>query len=265
MKLTILGCGPSGGVPLIGCECATCLSDNPRNKRSRASILLEEGDTRLLVDASPDLRTQALLHRFKSIDGVIFTHEHADHMHGIDDLKAFNFHGQAAIPCYGDAATMGGLQDRFRYAMARPDAVRFGHKPALKPHVIEAYQCVDVGCLRVMTFAQLHGQMPTLGLRVGNIAYSTDVNNLPEKSLQALESLDVWVVDCLQIEPAPTHAHLDMTLHWIEQLKPKLAVLTHMSHVLEYTALKRFIPANVVPAYDGMIIKTEGSHGRFSY
>lgn len=228
-------------------------------------MLLEEGGVRLLVDASPDIRMQALRHGIKRIDGVIFTHEHADHMHGIDDLKGFNFHAQGPIPCYGDAATIAGLQRRFHYAIAQPGATRFGHKPALLPQVVEPYQWIEVGALRVMVLAQLHGQMPTLGLRVGNIAYSTDVNNLPEKSLQALESLDVWVVDCLQREPAPTHAHLDMTLYWIQQLKPKLAILTHMSHVLEYAAMKRELPAHIVPAYDGLTIYSSGPNRIIAY
>lgn len=239
---------------MIGCQCATCTSNDTKNKRRRASVLYEENGTRILVDASPDLRMQALDASISSIDAVIFTHAHADHMHGVDDVKGFNYHRQSAIPCYGDAAAIHALHERFDYAIAKTGATRFGHKPSLEPNIIDDYQDINVGGVCIKTFPQLHGKIPTIGLRFGNIAYSSDVNNFTERSLQALESLDVWVVDCLQREPAPTHAHLDMTLGWIARVKPKKAILTHMSHVLEYDQLERELPPNVIPAFDGMQI-----------
>ena len=234
--------------------------------RRRASILIEEGSTRLLIDLSPDLRLQALDNGISTVDAMLLTHDHADHMHGVDDAKGFNFHRKGPIPCYGDAVTLHALRERFAYAIAKPDAPYYGHKPALEPIIIKPYQSVTLGAMEVKTFLQLHGKMPTMGVRVGNIAYSTDVNNLPEKSLQALESLDVWVVDCLQREPAPTHAHLAMALGWVERLKPKLAILTHMSHVLEYGQMKRELPAGVIPAHDGLFIHMDTAiPGVFAY
>lgn len=255
MRITILGCGASGGVPLVGCVCSVCTGNNPKNVRTRSSVLVEHEGSTLLVDASPDLRQQALRHGFSTLDGVLFTHAHADHMHGIDDLKAFNFHKGGPIDCYGDAATLHDVRERFSYALANPQATHYGYRPSLNLHEIDYYQSLKVGKIEAQTFLQLHGKMPTMGLRFGNIAYSTDVNNLPEQSLQVLESLDVWIVDCLQIAPAPTHAHLAMTLEWIAQLKPKKAILTHMSHALDYETLIADLPSNVEPAFDGLVIE----------
>jgi phosphoribosyl 1,2-cyclic phosphate phosphodiesterase len=268
ITITILGCGASGGVPLIGCQCGTCQSTDPRNKRLRSSVLIGDGATSLLIDTSPDLRVQSLRHDISRVDAVLLTHPHADHLHGIDDVKGFNFHSGKAIPCYGASETLHLVRERFPYVIAEVSGVgvvRFGNRPALLPKIIEPYQSVEIGGLSILPLLQLHGKMPTLGVRVGNIAYSTDVNNLPEKTLQALESLDVWVVDCLQREPAHTHAHLAMTLEWIERLKPKLAILTHMSHVFDYQSLKRELPPHVVPAYDGLIATSFGTSGVFRY
>lgn len=266
MRLTILGCGASTGVPVIGCQCAVCIGGDRRNIRSRASVLLEDAQTRLLIDMSPDLHQQALRHGIGSIDAVFVTHEHADHTHGVDDIKAFNYQQQGPIPCYSDARTLHVLQERFGYAIAAPETIHYGYRPSISPIAIEAYQSLTIGSLELTTFLQLHGKITSLGVRAGNIAYSTDVNNLPERSLQVLESLDVWVVDCLQYETAPTHAHLAMTLEWIERLKPKLAILTHMNHYFDYRILKQELPPHVVPGYDGLAVRFDPQKpGVFSY
>lgn len=256
MKVTILGCGASSGIPIIGCRCAVCLSDNPRNKRLRASILIEKGNSALLVDTSPDLRQQALTHDIRHVDAICITHAHADHTHGIDDVKPFNYMKDQALPVYATRETFDRITAQFSYCF-QPAIPEFGwFRPALEPHEVTldgtAFQVTDE--LTVIPFLQIHGKMPTMGLRVGNFAYSTDVNNLPEESMQTLENLDVWVVDCLRYSSAPTHAHLDMTLEWIERLKPKKAILTHMAHELEYDSLKERLPDHVEPAYDGMVI-----------
>ena len=254
MTITILGCGASGGVPLIGCRCATCQSTDPRNTRTRASVLVEGGGSRVLIDTAPDLRHQALRHQIRTVDAILYTHAHADHCHGLDDARAFNFHRQEAIPVYGAAEVLDELRQRFGYAFHAPAKDTAWFCPSLELQVIEDYYSFTAGNLDFLMYLQHHGWSNTHGYRVENIAYSPDVHNFPEQSLQLLDSLDVWVVDCLRYEPAPTHAHLAQTLEWIAQKKPKLAVLTHMAHELEYQALQAQLPEGVVVAYDGMRI-----------
>lgn len=256
--ITILGCGASGGVPLIGCQCAVCTSDDPRNRRTRSSILVEAEGKRVLIDTSPDLRQQALRHGIATVDAILYTHDHADHTHGIDDARSFNFHLKGSLPVYGTAETLEGITRRFDYAFgapAGPDGVWF--KPSLEPQVIGEYDSFSIGSMQIQSFLQCHGKGKSLGYRIGNFAYSTDVHNFPDESLQALEKLDVWVVDCLRYAEAPTHAHLEKTLGWIERLKPRLSILTHMAHELDYLTLCRTLPDGVVPAYDGMIMVTQ--------
>lgn len=256
MKLTILGCGGSAGVPLIGCDCAVCTSDNPKNRRQRASALLEMDDgTRILVDASPDLRNQALQNNLTSIDALILTHAHADHCHGLDDVRSFNFHKDDVIDLYADQATMEEVQVRFDYIFREHKREYGWYKPCLTPHIVDGSPSpVSVAGHDVRFFKQAHGRGETLGIRVGDVAYSTDVSALSEEAFAALEGLDLWVVDCLRYTPAPTHAHLELTLSWIERLQPKRAILTHMAHELDYDTLKAEVPANVGVAYDGMVV-----------
>lgn len=253
VSVTILGCGASGGVPLIGCDCAVCRSDNPKNNRTRSSILVESGSTRVLIDSSPDLRQQALREGISTVDAILYTHDHADHIHGIDDARSFNFHRKGSLPVYGTKETIDTVVKRFDYAFggpAGPDNIWF--KPSLKPEIIQEYGEFTVGNIQFQSFLQHHGKVSSVGYRFGKIAYSPDVNNFPDESLQLLEKLDVWLVDCLRYREAPTHAHLEKTLGWIERLKPKMSILTHMAHEFEYETLRRELPANVVPAYDGM-------------
>lgn len=255
MKVTVLGCGASGGVPLVGCNCPVCRSNDPKNQRLRSSIMIEaDAGARLLVDSSPDLRQQLLRAEFNAADAVLYTHEHADHSHGIDDLRAVNFHRNAPLDIYGSQECIDLIARKFPYTLAvRPPGSGWS-RPYLVPHVVGDYERFTVAGVTVQTFLQYHGKWRTLGYRIGNFAYSTDVNNLPEQSLQLLESLDVWIVDCLRLSPSPTHAHLEMTLDWIAQLKPKRAILTHMAHELEYHELLARLPANVEPAFDGMVV-----------
>jgi phosphoribosyl 1,2-cyclic phosphate phosphodiesterase len=255
MKVTILGCGASGGVPLIGCSCAVCISTNPKNKRTRCSALVEVNGARLLIDTAPDLRAQALREGFNTIDAVLYTHNHSDHTNGIDELRAFNYHAKQALPVYGTAEMLNHLQMQFGYAFLPPNPSGSWRSPSLIPMPIGEYQEFSIKNVMVQSFLQYHGKGKTLGYRIGNIAYSTDVNNLPEQSLQLLDSLDLWVVDCLRYDEAKTHAHLELTLQWIERVKPKRAVLIHMAHEMEYEQLKRELPPHVEPAHDGLLIK----------
>ena len=254
LVVTVLGSGPSGGVPLIGCSCEVCQSENNKNKRLRASIYVKHENTSLLIDTSPDLRSQALSHGIRTVDAILYTHAHADHIHGLDDARAFNYHSGKQMPVYGDAETLAEIQHRFAYAFGSPAAGGAWAKPSLVSHPITLEQHFAVGTMRVLPILQYHGKGKSLGYRIGNFAYSTDVDNFPEQSLQLLEKLDVWLVDCLQYEPAPTHAHLAKTLEWIARLKPKRAILTHMTHVIDFEELSAQLPAGVELAYDGMRI-----------
>lgn len=260
MKVTILGCGASAGVPVIGCDCSVCTSDNPRNRRSRVSILVEYGDgTKVLVDTSPDLRQQALHNGITDIDAVFYTHEHADHTHGIDDLRPFNVRRDAAIDAYGTADVLGELQRRFDYVW-KPHDGGFWARVALTAHEIEAGQAVALTpAATVRTFPQTHGHGQTLGLRFGGVVYSTDVNALPEDSHPFLQDISVWIVDCLRDGFAGSHANLETALQWVERFKPRCAILTHMNHELDYDRLQAGLPDNVRPASDGMVIMVGAS------
>jgi len=258
MKITLLGCGASGGVPLIGCDCAVCTSSNPRNKRTRVSALIEHQGANILLDMSPDLRQQCLKANIKTVDAIICTHAHADHCHGIDDVRGLNFHKNGPLDLYTNEATLAELHTRFPYAFSPRDPAHGWYKPQFTTHVIRPDEAqvfeVKPG-VSIRCFDQIHGRLNTIGLRIENVAYSVDVRNFREQFTQHLENLDLWVVDCLQFDPAPTHAHLALALEWIERFKPKRAILTHMSHVFDYDALKSQLPPHVEPAHDGMVIE----------
>ncbi len=258
-KLTILGCGASSGVPIIGCECAVCCSDNPKNKRLRASVVFEnESGSKLLIDASPDLRQQALANNITQVDGLIITHAHADHCHGLDDFRPFNFSKNDAIDLVATQYTMNELKERFAYVFKEHKHQYGWYKPAFNERIIDVQNApasVEVAGMKTIIFQQTHGRINTLGVRVGDIAYSTDVNHLSDAAFAALAGVEIWVVDCLRYTPAPTHSHLEQTLKWIERVKPKRAILTHMAHEIGYDELRHILPTNVEPAYDGMILE----------
>lgn len=255
MKITILGCGSSSGVPTIGCECQTCKSTNPRNRRTRVSVLVESANTRILVDTPPDMREQLLRHNIKTVDAIIYTHAHADHINGIDDTRSINYYNDAPLGIYSDIATIKQIQDRFSYCFLPPKPAETGwYRPCLKPVVVEPPESFTIGDIEIKAFWQTHGQGKSIGLKFGNMAYSTDTNGLSEEILKELNGIGTWIVDCLRYEPAPTHAHLAMTLSWIEQVKPKSAYLTHLNHGFEYEKLLSELPENVFPAYDGLVI-----------
>jgi phosphoribosyl 1,2-cyclic phosphate phosphodiesterase len=259
LQVKVLGCGASAGVPLIGCECVVCTSKDPRNQRLRVSILIEQRGQKLLVDTSPDIRRQCLANGIRTVDAILYTHAHADHCHGIDDLRPLNFHRGDVIPTYGEARAMEEIVMRFDYAFKEPIPEYGWFRPALKANIVDPSQSdpIQLGRMQVRLFPQTHGRITTLGLRVGNFAYSTDVNHLPEEAFKALEGVEVWMVDCLRYDPSPTHAHLELTLEWIRRVKPKRAILTHMSHDFDYEAFCRELPEGVEPAYDGMLIELD--------
>jgi len=256
MRVTVLGCGGSNGVPLIGGSWGDCDPSEPRNRRRRSSILVEQGDTRILVDTSPDLREQLIDARVDWITAVVYTHAHADHLHGLDDLRPLNYLMKRSIPIHATPETLAEIDQRFGYALEPvPPGVEV-FRPVLTPVPITG-PSFRVGGIDVHWFPQDHGPGgETLGLRFGKAAYSTDVARLPEAAFDILAGVDLWIVDCLRHGPPhPTHANYEQALSWIERVKPRRAVLTHLSHHMDYRRLTGLCPPGVEPAYDGMVIE----------
>lgn len=259
-RFTILGCGSSGGVPRIGCDWGQCDGTNPKNRRRRASALFErigsKGRTALLVDTSPDFREQILSVRLTALDGVLYTHDHADHTHGIDDLRMVAYAMKRRVDVYFDKATGDSIKARFNYCFETPPGSNY--RPILNGHEIDGVAPLVIhgggGPIEAIPIRQKHGDITSLGVRVGGLAYSPDISDVPEAALPLLEGLDVWVVDALRHTPHESHFHLKRALEWIERLQPKRAVLTHMTSDLDYDTLARNLPPGVEPAYDGMVI-----------
>ena len=260
LQVRILGCGSSGGVPRIGTDWGACDPAEPRNRRSRCSILVRHWDpgaaepTLVLVDTSPDMRNQLLAARIDRLDGVILTHEHADQCHGIDDLRALVIRHRRRMPVHMDRPTGEILLRRFDYCFEGA-----GSYPAILEGLVdvEVGQVVRIGGLggevAFLALAQDHGNgQPSLGFRIGTFAYCNDVVRIPEASLERLGGLDTLVVDALRYKPHPTHAHLDQALAWVERLKPRRAILTNLHVDLDYAKLRSELPKGVEPAYDGL-------------
>lgn len=256
MKAIILGSGASMGTPAVGIGWGQCDPNEPRNRRLRPSILVEDGQSRILVDTSPDLREQLLRTGVTRLDGVIFTHAHADHLHGIDDLRPINRAMNANLPMFADAPTLETVQTRFPYALGplRPEATLY-YKPCLIPTVIEAGRPFRVGGIEVHPFDQDHGYSRSLGFRFGPIAYSTDLVAMTEEGFRALDGVQVLIMGAFGAIPHPTHAHVDKVLEWIARVGPRRAVLTHLSPALDHATLQARLPAGVEVGFDGMVIE----------
>ena len=257
MRVTLLGTGGSAGVPMIGGEDGTgewgaCDPAEPRNRRTRASIVVESVQgTRLLVDTSPDMRTQLLACRVVSVDAILFTHAHADHVHGIDDLRAFNRAMGRPIPIWASAATHEDIRRRFAYAIDPPQGSFY--RPTLIPHVFETK--FEAAGFDIIAFDQDHGFSRSTGFRIGDFAYSTDVVTLSDAAFDILAGIAVWIVDCVRIEPHVTHSHLARTLDWIARVKPRRAILTHMDGTLDFAELAKLLPPGVEPGRDGLVVE----------
>jgi len=277
LRVIILGSGSSGGVPRFGGadgagDWGACDPSEPKNRRTRCSILVQREHpefgfahdkvTSVLVDTSPDMRTQLLAAKCSRLDAVLFTHDHADQCHGIDDLRVFALQMRKRMPVYIDGATAGMLLERFDYCFEQKPGSYY--PPILEKRDIPA--CGEPfeidgpsGPIPVIAFLQQHGGVDSLGFRFGDIAYSSDVVDLPEQSFRVLEGVNAWIVDALQYKPHKTHAHLDLTLEWLARVKPKRGILTNLHVHMDYQTLKMTLPQGVEPAYDGLTI--EGAAG----
>jgi phosphoribosyl 1,2-cyclic phosphate phosphodiesterase len=260
LSITILGCGSSAGVPRPALGWGACDPSNPKNRRRRCSVLVEQrtadGVTRVLVDTSPDLREQLIDAEVDRLDAVLFTHEHADQTHGIDDLRSLAIAQRSRIPVYLSQATAAQLVPRFGYCFETPPGSDY--PPILERHGIEAGESLSImgkgGAVPVSAFVLQHGNIRALGFRFGNLAYTPDVSDIPAESQAALAGLDVWIIDGLRFAPHPSHFTVDDALDWIGRLKPRHAIITNMTADVDYEALRRQLPENVEPAYDGMVV-----------
>ncbi len=262
MRVTVLGCGGSTGVPAIGGtdgagDWGVCDPAEPRNRRSRTSIVVESGaGERLLVDTGPDLRTQLLACRVPAIDAVLYTHSHADHITGLDEVRILNRIVGRPIEAFGTDATLGELVQRFPYAF-RPWKPPGFFRPVLERRPVEPGERVRIAGLDIALFDQDHGHTRSLGLRIGGFGYSTDVVNLDERAFATLAGLDTWLVSCFQRPQHTTHANLERVLSWVDRLRPRRTVLTHMGIDLDWAWMAANLPDTVEAAFDGMVLELD--------
>ncbi len=250
-SILVLGSGTSVGVPMIGCHCRVCTSTDPRDNRLRPSVLLRLGDNRVLIDTSPDFRYQALRFSIDHIDAILFTHSHADHILGLDDVRPFNFLQKREIPIYASAESWEVIERTFRYVFDSTPSE--SSRPRLTPHLFEK----DPICIAGVAFQPiraLHGQGTVYGFRFGDCAYLTDHSDIPAESREKLTGLDVLFLDALRHNPHPTHSTVEESLKTVAALRPKRAYFTHISHDLLHGSLEARLPANVHIAYDGLEI-----------
>ncbi|MDI7864112.1 MBL fold metallo-hydrolase [Rhizobiaceae bacterium n13] len=264
-RFTILGCSSSPGVPRINGDWGDCDPNNPKNRRTRAAFMVEQigpdgGRTTVVFDTGPDFRAQMIAAKVKHVDGVLYTHAHADHIHGIDDLRGYFVHTNQRIPIHADAVTMARIREGFAYCLETPAGS--GYPAIVDPRIIDTPDTpVEVlgagGTIRFMPLLQQHGAIHSLGFRTGGVAYCSDVSGFPPETIAKLRDLDVLVVDALQYRHHPSHFSLQQALDWIEELAPKRAILTHMHTPLDYETVLRETPPHVEPAFDQMQFEAE--------
>ncbi|WP_121064442.1 MBL fold metallo-hydrolase [Chachezhania antarctica] len=261
VRCTILGCGSSGGVPRLGGIWGDCDPKNPKNTRRRCSMLVErdgpDGTTNVLIDTGPDMRTQLLDAGVGRLDGVVYTHAHADHVHGLDDLRMIVFNMRQRLPVWADGDTQDRLLGSFGYAFVQPEGSPY--PPILNLHTIDGAFEIDGpgGPIPFRPFRVGHGSIDALGFRIGGLAYLPDVAEIYDDAWEELADLDTWIVDALRRTPHPTHAHLDQALEWIAKITPRQAVLTNMHIDMDYEAVLRDTPDHVTAAFDGMTLDAE--------
>jgi phosphoribosyl 1,2-cyclic phosphate phosphodiesterase len=255
MRVTLLGTGTSYGVPVIGCDCAVCTSDDPRNTRMRSSAFIEVDGRSFLIDTTPELRLQALRQGIRRVDAVLYTHEHADHVNGLDDLKAFNAVLGGPLPCFGNRRTESSLRQRFDFAFAGTPFI--GAIPHITFEVVDAP--FEVLGVTVVPIELQHGRITATGWRIGGAAYLTDTNGIPPRSMALLEGLELLVLDGLRPRPHPTHFSIPEAVDVARALRPRQTLLTHLTHDVDYRAISADLPPGVGLAYDGQIIEVPRS------
>jgi phosphoribosyl 1,2-cyclic phosphate phosphodiesterase len=251
MRLTFLGTGTSTGVPMVGCRCKVCTSTDPRDQRTRPSLLLEFDGRVVIIDTTPDLRQQALREGFARLDAAVFTHAHADHILGLDDIRVFCFRQGEPIPIYADPATMQSIRRVFSYIFE--GTYKYGGVAKLDPRLIDGP--IDLWGLQLVPVPVLHGDLPVLGFRFGAAAYVTDFSTIPETSLPLLEGLEVLILDALRHKPHPTHSSVEQSLALVEHLRPRQAFFTHIAHELGHQETNATLPPHVRLAYDGLKVE----------
>jgi len=275
MEITLLGTGTSHGVPVIGCDCDVCLSRHPRNQRTRSSSYISAGKTRILIDTPPDLRTQLLREGINRVDAVLFTHAHADHLFGLDDVRTFNKLSGRPMRCYGTPHTLSVIRRVFDYAFGslqigggipQLDLIEVQVKTPLnnpeteieggilQRNLVEVQDTFDIDGISVMPVPVDHGRLSVLGYRIGNFAYVTDCNHISDDSAKLLKNLDVLVLGVLRPKKLTTHFSLEQGIEVVDWLKPRRAIFTHTSHRMDYEAISKILPPNVEFGYDGMKI-----------
>lgn len=255
MRVTLLGTGTSFGVPQIGCHCPACTSSDPRDRRTRTAALIETRDARLLIDTPPELRLQLVAAAIDRVDAVLFTHAHADHVHGIDDLRALSLRQATALPAFGSRDTMTELAVKFPYIFDPAFVVPAGtSKPELAPHVLEPGVTVSIAGVDVLPLAFPHGNQQVLGYRVGAMAYLTDVKTIPEDVIGALQGLEVLVLSALLSRPHPLHLSIPEAVAAAQRVRAERTYFTHLTHEFTHVALGSMLPEGIAPAYDGLVI-----------
>jgi len=258
MEITILGCGSSSGVPVIGCDCSVCLSNSKKNKRTRTSCLVKVNDLDILIDSSPDLRVQALENNITNLDAVLYTHAHADHCFGIHELRSFNYLKKDKIEIYGEEKVINELEDKFGFCFTKAENNQRWYVPSLSSNIITPMEEFKIGEVKIMPVSLTHGKITSTGFIIGKMAYCTDVNFISEEVLQLLSKaeLELFIIDCLSIKPLViSHAYLEQTLQWIQRVKPKRSLLIHMGHHMDYEEVSKLLPEGVEIAYDGMKVR----------
>lgn len=256
MRLTFLGTGTSFGVPQVGCDCAVCRSTDPRDKRTRSGAILEAGGSTILIDTPPELRLQLITGGFSRVDAVVYTHEHADHTNGIDDLRIFSVRRREPLPIYGPAETLQRLRTSFNYIF--DDTIRAYEgtsKPSLALHVTQPDQIVSIAGVEVLPLAFQHGHLRVFGYRFGNLAYITDVKSIAEAERERLRDLDVLVLNALWWRPHPTHLSISEAVETARALGARRTYLTHLTHETGHSELEARLPAGILPAYDGLTVE----------
>jgi phosphoribosyl 1,2-cyclic phosphate phosphodiesterase len=251
MRLTFLGTGTSTGVPTLACRCAVCRSSDPHDQRTRPSLLLEYDGRVVVIDTSPDFRQQALRQNLQRLDAVVFTHDHADHVMGLDDVRVFYFRQQVPIPIYADERTMTSIRRVYKYIFDQD--YPYGGLAKLDPHLIEGpFELWGANLIPLQVF---HGELPVLGFRFGRAAYVTDFSSIPDSTVALLEGLDVLILDALRHKPHPSHSTVEQSLAWVNRLKPERAFFTHIAHELGHESTNATLPPQVRLAYDGLSLE----------